>query len=94
MPEQVHCPVKKERTRRMIDLGKSLSAAFHQQYVGKTMPVLWETTVGANGDGLRWVGYTDNYMRVHAQGPATLFNQVTDTKLTDATADGLQGKIA
>ncbi|KAA3663879.1 MAG: tRNA (N(6)-L-threonylcarbamoyladenosine(37)-C(2))-methylthiotransferase MtaB [Chloroflexi bacterium] len=93
MPEQVHGPVKKDRSRRMIELGKSLSSAFHQQYVGTTMPVLWETTVGANGDGLRWVGYTDNYMRVHAQGPATLFNQVTATKLTEASADGLQGKI-
>ena len=93
MPAQVHGPVKKARTRRMIDLGKSLSETFHQQYVGKTMPVLWETTVGANGDGLRWVGYTDNYIRVHAQGPSTLFNQVTGTKLVAATADGLQGKI-
>ena len=93
MPNQIHGPVKKERTRRMIELGKSLSHDFHQHYVGSTMPVLWETAVGANGDGLRWVGYTDNYMRVHAHGPATLFNQVTATQLTEASTDGLIGKI-
>ena len=36
----------------------------HTQYVGQTVDVLWETAVGADKDGLRWVGYTDNYIRV------------------------------
>lgn len=93
MPDHVHGSVKKERTRRMISLGKSLSAAFHEQYVGQTANVLWETNVGANGDGLRWVGYTDNYIRVHAHGPADLFNRVTSTRLTAASTDGLLGTI-
>ena len=101
MPDQIHGPAKKERTQRMIELGKSLSHNFHRQYVGSTMPVLWETAtsaalsagVGANGDGLRWVGYTDNYIRVQAVGPSDLFNRVTQTQLTAASADGLIGTI-
>ncbi|MCP5094686.1 MAG: tRNA (N(6)-L-threonylcarbamoyladenosine(37)-C(2))-methylthiotransferase MtaB, partial [Chloroflexi bacterium] len=72
MPNQINGRVKKERVRRMIDLGNRLSLNFHEQYVGKTMNVLWEMNVGANNDGLRWVGYTDNYIRVHAHGPADL----------------------
>ena len=90
---QVHGRVKKERTHRMIELGKQLSHKFHQQFLGKTLNVLWETNVGADNGGLRWVGYTDNYIRVHANGPADLFNQITPTEIAEATPDGVLGSI-
>jgi threonylcarbamoyladenosine tRNA methylthiotransferase MtaB len=91
MAGQIRGDTKKARVRRMIDLGKRLSRQFHQQYAGQTLPVLWETNVGANGDGLRWVGYTDNYIRVQATGPADLFNRVTKTRLFDADDGGMRG---
>ena len=94
MPDQVPGPVKKERAHRLIDLGQEMSLAFHRRFEGDTRAVLWETAVGADNDGLRWVGYTDNYMRVHAHGPADLFNRVTPTRLTTAQADGLSGVIS
>jgi threonylcarbamoyladenosine tRNA methylthiotransferase MtaB len=84
---------KKERTRHMIELGKKMGLAYHQSYVGKTLPVLWERAVGADEQGLRWVGYTDNYIRVHAHGSADLFNQVTPVHLTEATTDSMVGTI-
>lgn len=90
-PNQVHGAIKKERTRRLIDLGKQLSLAFHRQYEGETVDVLWETAVGADNDGLRWVGYTDNYIRVHAHGSADMFNTIVPTRLHQASADGLRG---
>ncbi len=93
MSAQIHGPIKKERTRRMIALGKELSLAFHQQFENKSASVLWESNIGADKDGLLWSGYTDNYMRVTAHGPVDLFNQVTETELFDARPDGLSGKI-
>lgn len=57
------------------------------------MNVLWEAVVGANGQGTRWIGYTDNYMRVTANGPADLFNRITPVRLSDARADGLEGEV-
>ena len=45
------------------------------------MNVLWESSVGANSHGLRWVGYTDNYIRVNGHGPVDLFNKVTRVRL-------------
>ncbi|MBK7917603.1 MAG: tRNA (N(6)-L-threonylcarbamoyladenosine(37)-C(2))-methylthiotransferase MtaB [Chloroflexi bacterium] len=93
MPDQVSGPRKKERARRLIDLGHDMSLAFHRRFQGDTRAVLWESTVGADKDGLRWVGYTDNYMRVQAHGPADLFNRVTPTRLTEAQTDGLAGVI-
>lgn len=93
MPGHLPKAVKKARAGQMIALGESLSLAFHQQYEGATRPVLWESVVGANEGGLRWAGYTDNYIRVLANGPDDLFNQVTSTTLHDARPDGLSGII-
>lgn len=93
MPDHVPKADRKERTRRMIDLGQKLSLSFHQRHVGQQRDVLWETTSGAGDDGLHWTGYTDNYIRVTASGPAGLFNRITETRLFDAHAGGLRGAI-
>ena len=86
-------PVKKERARRMIDLGHELSLAFHRSFEGKTANVLWETATGADENGLRWSGYTDNYIRVLAPGDTNLFNQVTPARLSSSRFNGMDGTI-
>ena len=63
MPDQLDTPTKKARNREMIALGKRMGQTFHTQYEGRTMNVLWEQTTGADENGLRWSGYTDNYIR-------------------------------
>ena len=93
MGAQVPGPVKKARAARLIALGERLSTAFHARYHGATRPVLWEMAAGAEPDGLRWVGYTDNYIRVTAVGPADLMNRVMSTRLRRATAVGMAGEI-
>jgi threonylcarbamoyladenosine tRNA methylthiotransferase MtaB len=93
MPDQLPNALKKERTRQMIELGNAMSEAFHAGFVGTEREVLWETAVGADNNGLRWVGYSDNYIRVTASGSADLFNCVTPTQLQEARVDGMVGKI-
>ena len=93
MPGQVPGPLKKERAARLIALGERLSAAFHAGYDGATRPVLWEMATGAEPEGLRWVGYTDNYIRVGAVGPADLMNRVTPVRLSAPRAEGMAGEI-
>jgi threonylcarbamoyladenosine tRNA methylthiotransferase MtaB len=90
-----HLPkaAKKERTRQMIELGHSLSLDFHRRFEGRQTNVLWESAVGADEDGLRWLGYTDNYIRVQGSGTAELFNTITPTYLTEARVEGMQGVI-
>jgi threonylcarbamoyladenosine tRNA methylthiotransferase MtaB len=90
-----HLPkaVKKERVRQMIALGNRLSLDFHGRFVGQAANVLWETAVGADENGLRWVGYTDNYIRVQGSGGADLFNTVTPTCLTDPRPEGMTGVV-
>ncbi|MFN2135165.1 MAG: tRNA (N(6)-L-threonylcarbamoyladenosine(37)-C(2))-methylthiotransferase MtaB [Candidatus Promineifilaceae bacterium] len=94
MSDQVPPAVRKERTRLMIELGSELSLAFHRRFEGAARPVLWEQATGADQNGLKWAGYTDNYIRVTANGPVELFNTITPTKLSTARADGMSGTIA
>jgi threonylcarbamoyladenosine tRNA methylthiotransferase MtaB len=93
MPGHLPNRIKRERARRMIELGQALSLAFHRRYDGQRREVLWESNVGADAAGLRWLGYTDNYIRVEANGPADLFNRVTPALLSNARPDGISGKI-
>lgn len=93
MPQQIPKTERKERTRRMIALGDELSLAFHAQFEGQERDVLWESVLSAGDDGLRWRGYTDNYIRVTAPGPAGLQNRITPTRLHRAQSAGLQGTI-
>ncbi|MCA9973726.1 MAG: hypothetical protein KC425_26110, partial [Anaerolineales bacterium] len=93
MPGHVPKQEKKARAARMMALGDALSLAFHRRHEEQTAAVLWETAVGANGAGLKWVGYTANYIRVHAAGPAELGNRVTPVRLHGARPDGMDGEI-
>ncbi len=74
-------------------LGERLSVDFHRRYEGSMRPVLWEGVVGAEPEGLRWAGYTDNYIRVMGVGPADLMRRVTSARLSDSRPDGMWGVI-
>ena len=93
LPYHVPEHTKKERTHRLITLGHALSMAFHRQYEGQTLPVLWESNIGADAAGLLWSGYTDNYIRVQAHGPTDLTNRVIPTRLSEAKAESMSGQI-
>jgi threonylcarbamoyladenosine tRNA methylthiotransferase MtaB len=93
MSGQLPRTVRKARTQQLIALGERLSLAFHEQHHGNTANVLWEMAAGANGQGLRWQGYTDNYIRVTMYGPADLFNRVTAVRLHDARPDGMEATL-
>ncbi|MBA7477494.1 MAG: tRNA (N(6)-L-threonylcarbamoyladenosine(37)-C(2))-methylthiotransferase MtaB [Dehalococcoidia bacterium] len=70
MPEKIDEPVKKERSKRMLKLARESARRFEEQFLGRTMMVLWEREVD---DGV-WVGLTDNYIRVVAQSKKPLKN--------------------
>ena len=93
MSGQLSGPVKRARTAELIALGGRLSMAFHRRYEGAIRPVLWESTIGAEPEGLRWAGYTDNYIRVAAVGPADLMRRVTSARLGDPRPEGMSGVI-
>ncbi len=75
MPGQLPNAVKKARTHRMIELSDKMALAFNQNLIGRETNVLWEAVVGADEHGVKWQGYTDNYVRAFGYGD-DLLNRV------------------
>ncbi len=70
------------------------SEEYHRQFIGKTMPVLWEATSILTNEGWQIEGLTDNYLRVTAIAPEPRWNRVDDVQLASLSENGLTGKLA
>jgi threonylcarbamoyladenosine tRNA methylthiotransferase MtaB len=78
MPRQVEDKLKRERSRRMLALGRACLRSFRRKFLGETMLVLWEKeTCGV------WSGLTDNYIRVYNKSDQDLTNQILPVKLVE-----------
>ncbi len=85
--DQVPEPVKKERVHRMQALADRKSREFHEQFLSKTMRVLFETTKDGITDGL-----TDNYIRVYTDGPVTS-GELYEVHIEKLYKDGVWGQV-
>ncbi|GAB4457393.1 MAG: tRNA (N(6)-L-threonylcarbamoyladenosine(37)-C(2))-methylthiotransferase MtaB [Anaerolineae bacterium] len=94
MRGQVPSPVMQARSEAMHSLNATLEDNFRRRFVGRMMPVLWETSE-PYGFGVQWSGLTGNYLRVVTQTPpdANLHNRVISTSLVDTAPAGLQGQL-
>ena len=92
LPGRVASEVVAERSQRMQEVSDRMERAFRQQFVGRTLDVLWERC-RSRGAELLWDGLSDNYLRVIAPGPAGLRNTITAVYLEADTPLGLRGKI-
>jgi threonylcarbamoyladenosine tRNA methylthiotransferase MtaB len=94
MREQVHSKVKQARSRQMHQLNAWLEEDFRRKFVGRTMPVLWESSE-PYGFGLQWSGLTGNYLRVvaHTARNVDLHNRVIPTALGDTAPGALLGQL-
>ncbi len=89
MPGQVDDKVKKQRSARMMALARRSARRFRSQFLGRTMPVLWEDV---SEDGL-WSGHTANYLRVYAKSNERLAGKMLAARITEEYADGLGGEM-
>jgi threonylcarbamoyladenosine tRNA methylthiotransferase MtaB len=89
LPGHVDEPVKKERVRRLIELGAGMSRAYRLRFVGTAMEVLWEE----KGEEGLWEGLTDTYVRVRGASGLELRNQMTPVRLTGLSEAGLLGEV-
>lgn len=91
-----HLPagVVQARSRQMHALNAKLEHAFRQKFIGRTMPVLWESNE-PYGFGVQWSGLTGNYLRVVTQtGPRLdLRNRVIETELVGLAPAAIQGQL-
>jgi len=81
--------IKKERSRRLIDLGKKIKHEFYRRFVGRQMPVLFEQMDSKQ----QLSGLTPNYLRVRAPGAECLLNTIVPVMLLRIEGESIQGKI-
>jgi len=92
MAGQVPPVVKAERSKAMRAVAAASEQAFHRQFVGRTLNVLWEARRAAEGAAV-WRGLTDNYIRVQTESAEDLSNTITPTQLLDLVKGGVQGRV-
>ncbi|MBI2852342.1 MAG: tRNA (N(6)-L-threonylcarbamoyladenosine(37)-C(2))-methylthiotransferase MtaB [Chloroflexi bacterium] len=88
MPLQPSPQEKRHRSRKMLGLARNSAENFRRQFLGRTMPVLWET----KSDGV-WTGLTGNYIRVFAKSDRDMANRVLTARLVELTRDGVRAEL-
>jgi len=92
-PNQVPFVERKERNAQMRTVLAESASAYQGNFLGKTLPVLWESASALSPDGWHLNGITDNYLRVNALAPTQLWNQITPVYLTGIDSNGFQGQL-
>ena len=83
MPGQHQNSVKEDRSRRAIAVAQQMSEDYRQQFVGKTLDVLFEQPE----DGF-FAGHAPNYIKVYAKGE-NLQNKILPVKIIALFRDGV-----
>ncbi len=87
--DKVHPEKAKERSNRVRALGREKKLSFHQNQVGRTLSVLFETQ---DLDG-RWVGHAPNYTRVAVASNLDLSNRIAEVAITGADVEEALGDV-
>lgn len=93
MPDQVPHPIRKERNAQLRACLADSARKYRSLFLGHTMPVLWESASSFGPELWHLSGLTDNYLRVNADAPRHMWNQITSVKITSITDQGVQGSF-
>ena len=85
LTNQVSTMIKKERSRQLHALAKSMRQTCLHEQINKSHSVLWET----RNDNNAWLGYTDNFTRVELKSAYNLDleNNISKIMITDIAPD-------
>ncbi|MDH3317970.1 MAG: tRNA (N(6)-L-threonylcarbamoyladenosine(37)-C(2))-methylthiotransferase MtaB [Gammaproteobacteria bacterium] len=86
--DRVPAEVKKRRVHSLKRLARDKNRAFREKHVGEMLQVLFEGAAAGNGD--RISGFSDNYLKVEAEGAAS--SRVEAVRITDLSEDCLKGE--
>ncbi len=86
--DDVPAQYKSERVGRLIELSKEQEMAYRTRFVGTIRPVLWETQKTA-----KWIGLTDNYIRVAANSDQELTNVITLARIDEVRGQTVAATI-
>ena len=81
LPGGVPVEIARRRAKTLADLSRQKRLAFAEQWIGATMPVLFESGETQNLQ----VGTTGNFLKVGVPSPVDLTNQIRQVRITGAS---------
>ena len=89
MSEIVSKEIRRERSKMLHILSDKKRRFFHDQFISKYRPVLFENM--KNG---KLLGHTDNYIQIQMEGSSNLINSIHSVKLIDNHGIIVDGKLS
>jgi threonylcarbamoyladenosine tRNA methylthiotransferase MtaB len=93
MKGQIKPDVRKKRNHILREALDKSETSYRQKFIGKTMPVLWESTSEMGEWGWQMEGWAPNYQRVQAFASSPRWNEIDTVEILQNETDGLKGVI-
>jgi threonylcarbamoyladenosine tRNA methylthiotransferase MtaB len=93
MENQIPYAIRKERNARMRTVFAQTAYQYQEKYLGKMLPVLWESATKLQFQEWRLTGLTSNYLRVFSLSNYPIENVISSVKLDRISKNGLWGQI-
>jgi threonylcarbamoyladenosine tRNA methylthiotransferase MtaB len=93
MPDQVPYAIRKARNAQVRQVFAESATAYQAGFLGREVEALWESAAAMGPASWTLSGITDNYLRVTAEAPRQVWNQITPVKLVAISEKGILGEI-
>lgn len=93
MSGQIPLALRKIRNAALRAVLQESTQVYRKKFLGKILPVLWESTKHCEAGGWQLKGLTGNYLRVTAFSPEARWNKIDHVCLTALVEDGMEGEI-
>ncbi len=93
MPGRIHGQVARLRSQQVRTVLADSAHCYRQDYLGRTVKVLWESASQISDMGWRMEGLTGNYLRVSAMATEPRPNQIDMVNIHSVDGDILEGEI-
>ena len=93
LPNPVPEAIKHERNAIVRKTLKQLTREYQHQFIGKVLPVLWESSTEIDTSHFHLTGWTDNYIRVATIADQNRHNQIDRVCLVEEDIDAWKAKI-
>ncbi len=90
---QLDKSTRKARNATLREIFAEMESRYRNQFIGKTMSVLWESSTQASDSGWAMQGLTGNYLRIRATASEPRWNQIDQVKLLKVDGGVILGEI-
>jgi len=94
MKGQVQPEIRKKRNHILRAALDESAKSYRKKFLGRKMPVLWESTSAMGERGWQMEGLTGTYLRVQAFAASPRWNEVDEVFVNECGGDVLKGVIA